>query len=122
MDLAEISSEMVEISPDLKNFAGKCSISRFGQVSLGFREKTRQSTCRFRVLEAETCRRSSPASSWPILGLDQTGWTSGSGLGFCWTLLEWSCSLSLQSSLLPNFVRKLIMLSLKNFRMVTNIF
>ena len=36
--------------------------------------------------------------------------------------IEWSCSLSLQSSLLPNFVQKLIMLNLKNFRVVINIF
>ena len=36
--------------------------------------------------------------------------------------IEWSCSLSLQSSLSPNFVQKLIMLNLKNFRVVINIF
>ena len=36
--------------------------------------------------------------------------------------IEWSDSHSLQSSLLPNFVQKLFMLSLKNFRVVTNIF
>ena len=32
MDLAEISPEMAKISPDLKNFARKCSISRFDRV------------------------------------------------------------------------------------------
>ena len=36
--------------------------------------------------------------------------------------IEWSYSLSLQLSLLPNFVQKLIILSLKTFRVVTNIF
>ena len=44
MDLAEISAmispEMAEISPYLKNFTKKCSISWFGWVSLGFGEKT----------------------------------------------------------------------------------
>ena len=33
-----------------------------------------------------------------------------------------SCSLSLQLSLLPNFVKSLIMLGLKKFKVVTNIF
>ena len=32
MDLAEISPEMAKISPDIKNFARKCSISRFDRV------------------------------------------------------------------------------------------
>ena len=50
MDLAKISS-------DLKSFARKCSISWFSWVSSGFKEKTRQLTNRFRVLEAETHRR-----------------------------------------------------------------
>ena len=48
---------LAEISPDLKSFARKCSISRFSRVSSGFGEKTRQPTNRFRVLEAETRRR-----------------------------------------------------------------
>ena len=36
--------------------------------------------------------------------------------------IELSCSLNLQPSLLLNFVRSLIMLSLKKFRVVPNIF
>ena len=36
--------------------------------------------------------------------------------------IEWSCSLSLQPSLLSNFVQCLIMLDLKKNRMVTNFF
>ena len=39
MDLAEISSEMAEISPDLKNLARKCSLSHSVQVSSSFGEK-----------------------------------------------------------------------------------
>ena len=35
---------------------------------------------------------------------------------------EWSRSLSLQSSLLPNFVQSLIMLGLNKFRVVTKFF
>ena len=35
---------------------------------------------------------------------------------------EWSCSFSLQSNLLPNFVQSLIMLVLGKHRVVTNFF
>ena len=41
MDIAEISPEMAKISPDLKNLAGKCSLSQSIQVSSGFGEKIR---------------------------------------------------------------------------------
>ena len=74
---------MAEISPNLKNFGWKCSISRFGQVSSGFRGKTHQSTYHFWVLEAKTCHQPSQASAW----LDQTGWAGGLAHGFCWTPL-----------------------------------
>ena len=73
MDLVEISLEMAKIPLDLKNFAEKCFISQFGRVSLSFREQTYQSTCRFRVLEAETLGRPSLALGRPVLELDQTG-------------------------------------------------
>ena len=36
--------------------------------------------------------------------------------------IEWSCSLSLQPNLLPNFVQNLITLGLNKFRVVTNFF
>ena len=76
MDVAEISS-------NLKNFSGKCSIPQFDQVSSCFGEKTRQPTRCFQVLEAETRRRPSSASGWLVLRSDLTGWMGESGLGFC---------------------------------------
>jgi len=88
MDLVEISSEMAGILLNLKNFSRNCAISRFGRVSLGLGEKTRQSTHHFRILEVETRRPLSLASSQPVLGLDRTSFLGGSGLGCCWTPLN----------------------------------
>ena len=87
MDLAEISLEMAKISSDLKNFVGKCSISQFGRVSSGFREKTRQPTHSFRVLKSETHPRLSPASGRPVLESGRMGWMGQSGFNICWTPL-----------------------------------
>ena len=36
--------------------------------------------------------------------------------------IKWSCNISLQLSLLPKFIKSLIMLGLKKFRVVTNFF
>ena len=92
MDLVEILQEMADISPDLKNFVGKCSISRFSRVYSSFGEKTRQPTRHFQVLEVETRRQPSPTSSRPILRPDRMG---GLGLGFCWTPLLLALNLPL---------------------------
>ena len=88
MDLAEISPEMAEISLDLKNFAGKCSLFWFSRVSSGLGEKTCQPTRRLQVLEAETRRRLSLVSGRPVLGLDWMVFTGGSSIGFLWTTLR----------------------------------
>ena len=80
--------DLAEISPNLKIFAGNCSIFRFGQVSSGFGEKTLQLTRSFQVLEAEIRCRPSPTSDQPILGPDRTGWLGGSSLDCCWTPLN----------------------------------
>ena len=88
MDLVEISPEMVEISSDLKNFSGKCSLFRFSRVSSGLGEKTCQPTRYLQVLEAETRRRLSLVSGQLVLGLDWTVFAGGSGTSFLWTALR----------------------------------
>ena len=49
--------------------------------------KTHQPTRRLRVLEAETRRRPSPASSRPVLEPNRTVFTGGSSTDFLWTAL-----------------------------------
>lgn len=83
-DLAEILQEMDEISPDLQNFT---ELSRIGWVSSGLGEKIGQPTRRLRVLEVETRRRPSSASSQMVLRLDRTIFAGGSGIDFPWTAL-----------------------------------
>ena len=89
-DLAKCGGDfkdLAEISPDLKTFAGKCSITLVRSSFFRFGEKTRQPTCCLQVLEAKTRRRPSLALGWPVLWPDRMVIAGGSSTIFPWTAL-----------------------------------